>query len=264
MPAEPLGHARELQEHADEVAGHARSSGAAVAGFPSVSNSVVRALTEMAERVGRSLSKDAGRAVEEMYRKAGTLAGDVVKRVTEADAENARRLVEVAERMGQNATRTVTGDAGRTALTAERAGLRKRFAAILDPKGETPAVRAYQDAEIQVDSARYPETAQHIQEAQSGTIWRGDASAQGAPAPSVLTIDRDGAKVNRAESLRGIAPRGGEGLDRDEYPPAMFLEGGAGASVKYIDSSDNRGAGSVMGSDLDGLPDGARIRIVVK
>jgi hypothetical protein len=44
----------------------------------------------------------------------------------------------------------------------------------------------------------------------------------------------------------------------------MFSEGGAGASVKYIDRSDNRGAGSVMGSDLDGLPEGARIKIVVK
>jgi Deoxyribonuclease NucA/NucB len=233
-------------------------------GFPSVSNPVVRALQQVAERVGRSLSKDAGRAIAEMYRKAGTLAEDVVKRVTETDAENARKLVQVAERLGRNAARTATGEAERTALTAERAGLRKRFAAILDPKGETPAVRAYQDAEIRVDSARYPETAQHIQEAQSGTIWRGDASTQGASAPSVLTIDRDGAKANRAASLRGIAPRGADGLDRDEYPPAMFSEGGAGASVKYIDSSDNRGAGSVMGSDLDGLPDGARVRIVVK
>lgn len=229
-----------------------------------MSNSVVRALEQVAERVGRTLSKDAGTAVEEMYRKAGTLAEGVVKRVTETDAENARKLVEVAERMGRNAIRTATGDVERTALTAERAGLRKKFADILDPKGESPAVRAYQDAEIRVDSARYPETAQHIQEAQSGTLWRGDASSQGAPASSVLTIDRDGAKANRAESLRGIAPRGAEGLDRDEYPPAMFLEGGAGASVKYIDSSDNRGAGSVMGGDLDGLPDGARIRIVVK
>jgi hypothetical protein len=31
--------------------------------------------------------------------------------------------------------------------------------------------------------------------------------------------------------------------DRDEYPPAMFNEGG-GASVRKINPSDNRGAGA--------------------
>lgn len=218
----------------------------------------------MAERVGKTLSKDAGKAVEEMYRQAGRGVLDVVKRVGEADEQSAKKLVELAEKMGQNAGRSAVGDAQRTAQVAERAGLRSKFASILDPKGESAAVRDYQDTEIHVDSARHPETAQHIQEAQSGTIWRGDASTQGTPAPSILTIARDGAKANRAESLRGIAPRGADELDRDEYPPAMFSEGGAGASVKYIDRSDNRGAGSVMGSDLGGLPEGARIKIVVK
>lgn len=237
-----------------------RGVSAPVRGFASVSNPIVRALEQVAQRVGRTLSRDAGRAVEEMYRQAGRGVQDVVKRVSDADEHSGRKLVEIAERLGRNAR----ADAAADAQVAERAGLRARFAQILDPTGESASVRAYQDAEIRVDSARYPETAQHIQEAQSGIIWRGEASVRGAPAPSVLTIDRAGAKANRAASLRGIAPRGEEGLDRDEYPPAMFAEGGAGASVKYIDSSDNRGAGSVMGGDLDGLPDGARIKIVVK
>lgn len=142
-----------------------------------MSNSIVRALEELALRVGRTLSRDAGEAVEQMYRQAGRGVQDVVKRVSEADEHSGRKLVQIAERLGRNARQDSAADA----QVAERAGLRARFAQILDPKGESAAVRAYQDAEIRVDSARYPETAQHIQEAQAGIIWRGDASMQGAP-----------------------------------------------------------------------------------
>ena len=48
-------------------------------------------------------------------------------------------------------------------------------------------------------------------------------------------------------------------------PPAMFEEGGEGASVKYVDSSDNRGAGSSMGNQIEelGLDDGEKVRLVV-
>ena len=44
--------------------------------------------------------------------------------------------------------------------------------------------------------------------------------------PTELTIDRQGATQRRRESMRGN-PRQ-PGLDRDEYPPAMFEEGGHG------------------------------------
>ncbi|WP_301281592.1 hypothetical protein [Pseudomonas kilonensis] len=37
----------------------------------------------------------------------------------------------------------------------------------------------------------------------------------------------------------------------------------AGASVKYIDSSDNRGAGSSIGNVLSDLPNGTRVKIEV-
>ncbi|KAL7619873.1 hypothetical protein AAE478_010419 [Parahypoxylon ruwenzoriense] len=57
---------------------------------------------------------------------------------------------------------------------------------------------------------------------------------------------------------------GGSGtgqLDRDEYPPAIAAEGGAGAVVTYIEAGDNRRAGSLMGQQftnyrMDPQPDG--------
>lgn len=113
-----------------------------------------------------------------------------------------------------------------------------------------------------IDENKYPESAEHLQEAQSGTIWRGNRSLPGDPKPEEVTIDRAGADINRRESLNRIPTRSGDYLDRDEYPPAMFAEGGAGASVKYIDASDNRGAGSSIGHQLRGLQKGDKVHIV--
>jgi hypothetical protein len=62
--------------------------------------------------------------------------------------------------------------------------------------------------------------------------------------PRVLHIFREEGPANRRESLRGIPTK--KGYDRDEYPPAMADEGGEGASVRYVLSSENRSAGSVM------------------
>ncbi|WP_051797918.1 NucA/NucB deoxyribonuclease domain-containing protein [Streptomyces sp. NRRL S-337] len=112
-----------------------------------------------------------------------------------------------------------------------------------------------------IDKVKYPETAQHIDEAQSGISWRGDERRE-QQQPSDLTIDRGGAGDNRKASLSGIPTRGAEKLDRDEYPPAMFKEGGLGASVKYIDRSDNRGAGSSMKNQLTGLDNGEHVTVV--
>ena len=75
-----------------------------------------------------------------------------------------------------------------------------------------------------------------------------------------MTIDREGARGRRAEAMKGnpVVP----GKDRDEYPPAMTTEGGDGASVRPISSSDNKGAGACIGAQCRGLSDGTRIRIV--
>lgn len=76
--------------------------------------------------------------------------------------------------------------------------------------------------------------------------------------PDILTIDRGGAKNNRKASLKGIDKVPGK--DLDEYPPAMFKEGGSGASVKDIHRSDNRGSGSSAGHQLRPYPDGTRVK----
>ena len=103
--------------------------------------------------------------------------------------------------------------------------------------------------EVEISKSKYPESAQHIQEA----ITSGK--------PEVLTIDRPGTKNNRKESLKGIDTVSGK--DRDEYPPAMFKEGGTNADVKHITSSDNRGSGSSFGNQLRVYPDGTKVKFVI-
>ncbi|MGE6632201.1 NucA/NucB deoxyribonuclease domain-containing protein [Bacillus sp. NPDC077027] len=97
---------------------------------------------------------------------------------------------------------------------------------------------------------RYPETGAHIQ----------DAISQGHS--DVCTIDRDGADARRKESLKGIPTK--PGYDRDEWPMAVCLEGGKGASVRYVTPSDNRGAGSWVSHQISGYPDGKRVLFIVR
>ncbi|KOA20845.1 tRNA nuclease WapA precursor [Clostridium homopropionicum DSM 5847] len=105
------------------------------------------------------------------------------------------------------------------------------------------------DVEIVIPRSKYPETAQHVE----------DAIKSGHP--DKLTVDRSKAKANRKESLKDIPKV--KAKDLDEYPPAMFREGGAGASVRPVVPSDNRGSGSWMGHKLRAFPDGTRVRIRV-
>jgi hypothetical protein len=58
--------------------------------------------------------------------------------------------------------------------------------------------------------------------------------------------------------------RGSSGYDIDEYPPAMFAEGGKGASTKPIPSSDNRGSGASMGNQLRPYSDGTKVIIDIE
>ncbi|MEU1124865.1 polymorphic toxin-type HINT domain-containing protein [Streptomyces sp. NPDC005899] len=103
--------------------------------------------------------------------------------------------------------------------------------------------------EVTIDKATHPESAQHIEDAQQ------------AGHPAVLTINRAGSKKNRQDSLRGIPKVPNKQLD--EYPPAMFKEGGAGASVRAISGGDNGGAGARIGNSLRRYPNGTRVRIKV-
>jgi Competence protein J (ComJ)/Deoxyribonuclease NucA/NucB len=97
---------------------------------------------------------------------------------------------------------------------------------------------------IRVSSSDFPETVGHIRDAQA------------AGKPSVLTIDRAGISGRRREALSGLDKIPGKQLD--EYPPAMFREGGRGASVRAVRAGDNMGAGACIGNQCRGLPDMAQ------
>ena len=103
--------------------------------------------------------------------------------------------------------------------------------------------------DVNISRSKYPESAAHIEDAQA------------AGHPEVLTIDRGGADANRAASLKDhpVVPD----KQRDEYPPAMFEEGGAGASVRPITPRDNMGAGACIGNQCRGLSDGDKVRIKI-
>lgn len=142
------------------------------------------------------------------------------------------------ENAGQAAPkRRTTGDLTREARAAKE--MEKRA---------SPAP-AETRGEVKVSSSRYPESAGHIQEAQR------------AGRPADLTIDRRRASSRRAEALANHKKTAG--MDRDEYPPAMFEEGGEGASVRPISPGDNRGAGACIGAQCRGLPNGSKVTIKV-
>ncbi|MEC0280478.1 NucA/NucB deoxyribonuclease domain-containing protein [Bacillus halotolerans] len=98
--------------------------------------------------------------------------------------------------------------------------------------------------------SRYPETGDHIR----------DAIAEGHS--DICTIDREGADKRREESLKGIPTK--PGYDRDEWPMAVCEEGGAGADVRYVTPSDNRGAGSWVGNQMSSYPDGTKVLFIVQ
>lgn len=104
--------------------------------------------------------------------------------------------------------------------------------------------------QLEFPSDRYPETAKHIQEA----IASGESST--------CTINRDQAEENRSKSLKGIPTK--KGYDRDEWPMAMCEEGGVGADIEYITPSDNRGAGSWVGNQLEDYANGTRVEFMFK
>ena len=104
--------------------------------------------------------------------------------------------------------------------------------------------------EIKLPKSKYPESAQHIEDA----IKNGQ--------PDVLTIKRGEANANRRASLKGLDKVPGK--DLDEYPPAMFQEGGQGSSVRPINPSDNRGAGSTIGHRLRPYLDGTKVKITIE
>lgn len=100
-----------------------------------------------------------------------------------------------------------------------------------------------------VDSRKYPQTAEHIRMAQIMGF------------PQFVTLGRADAAERRKASLSDV--KASPIYDRDEWPMAVFKEGGQGANVVYIEGRDNRGAGSSIGWQMRGFPDGSRVRVRV-
>lgn len=98
------------------------------------------------------------------------------------------------------------------------------------------------DIVAEIRRSDFGEAAQHLDDIANGNIY---------------TINRSLADSNRKASLRGFPTK--SGFDRDEVPMAMFSEGGSGASVRYINPSDNRAAGSAIGNALKDYPDNTRV-----
>ncbi|MCT6519353.1 NucA/NucB deoxyribonuclease domain-containing protein, partial [Proteus vulgaris] len=142
----------------------------------------------------------------------------------------------------------ITGAGKNTGITVISTAIKGNTAKDFESKPSVNAsIKDNEPKVIIVDKNKYPETAKHIEDAQKSGH------------PNILTVDRDGAAKRRRESLKNIDPA--KGSDRDEYPPAMFKEGGTGASVRLISPSDNRGAGSCIGHQCRELPDGTVVII---
>jgi hypothetical protein len=108
--------------------------------------------------------------------------------------------------------------------------------------------------DVIVSRKRHPQAAAHIEHAQR------------TGQPTILHIDRKGASKRRTEAIGNInlKRRPGAHYERDEYPPAFTREGGSNANVRFIRAHDNRGAGSSMSWQTRDLPEGSKIRVLVK
>jgi len=76
-----------------------------------------------------------------------------------------------------------------------------------------------------------------------------------------FTLDRVGAVARRRAALRGTLPK--TGLHRDEWPPAISAEGGAGVDIQYMSPNVNQSAGAAIGNQLRPYSDGNRFEIKI-
>lgn len=118
-----------------------------------------------------------------------------------------------------------------------------------EPTPRSSCRRIQRTLVVRLDDNRWRLTTDHILDA----IRSGERR--------LLHLDRRHADQHRAEATRGIPTR--RGFDRDEYPPALAREGGRGADVRYVRSSDNRGAGASLGNQLRGYCNGQAFRVRV-
>jgi Deoxyribonuclease NucA/NucB len=102
--------------------------------------------------------------------------------------------------------------------------------------------------------SKYPNIMDHVRDATAGRTRTGRW-------PRVLVKRSHGEDRRRDAAIKMslLPPR--EGMDRDEYPPAVGRKT-LSADVRYVPSSENRSAGAVMGNRIRSLCDGARFVLV--
>jgi hypothetical protein len=85
--------------------------------------------------------------------------------------------------------------------------------------------------------------------------------AQDAGHPDILTVERTGATQRRKHAVKLLNTK--SGWDRDEYPPASSKEGGHGASVRYVDPSENRSEGGSRRNLFKSIQDGSLVKYIL-
>lgn len=215
----------------------------------------------MGTKVGRVVNTVAGKAVYGLKNKATITAGKYA-----AGLRNVAR--------SKVSVRILAPRLAMPGVPGGMMQMSKNVPAVVNPRAAAAAFRRGADdhiPRIKISRARHPETADHVADAQAGRNWAGEQRAVGnsTKQPDVVVKQAKGAQTRRNQATgpykKVVENRKERGIDLDEYPPAMFAEGGSGASVKAIGASDNRSAGSVMGWDVRtaGVRDGQAVRLVV-
>jgi hypothetical protein len=121
---------------------------------------------------------------------------------------------------------------------------------------------------VTVDLRRWPQILDHARDAMDpGTRPRDDVPGR---FPRILHVDRDRVDTRRDRWKRmyrlSIPSRHHEGLERDEFPPALARESDDRPTwphLRYVSERQNAGAGASMGHQLRPYCDGQRFRIRV-
>jgi Deoxyribonuclease NucA/NucB len=89
-----------------------------------------------------------------------------------------------------------------------------------------------------------------VSESVTPNIYRHTLNSFRKGQPEVLHYDsnKENQAERRKEAMKGYPSRGAEGLQRDEYPYASTIEGGAGADVAYVPSKENSSQGGSLGA----------------
>ena len=133
----------------------------------------------------------------------------------------------VARRRSRNPTRAPESSAGATARRIGDCNARVELQAHARVRRRQVASRR-----------RYPPIVDHLQDV--ARALSGHAAHRTERTPTST-----GTRACEAFATR-------PGMDRDEYPPAVSAEGGAGADVRLVRSSENRSAGAVIRPFCDG------------